>query len=475
MLQIQGQNQQPLTTAHLAQTMSLLVLSNQELRDEVLKALADNPALELLDERVCPTCRRKLAHPGPCPICSQRYSDDGPIVFMSPRDSYRPSRGTMWQEEPPDREPAAPEDLSIHVLQQLASELEENDRPLAAYILASLDEDGFLQDAPPMIARLTRSSLEQVHRVLDRISHVDPPGLATEGPRQALLAQLDVAGTSPRVELARQILTSAFNELGRRNFDAIAEQLEVSLGQVRAAASYIQEHLNPYPSRSFWANHRQAPTNADPNVYHEPDIQISQNTSQTDGPLVVEIFSPVSGWLRVNPIFRKALAQNKDSDIPEAWAEHLEKAALFVKCIQQRNNTMRRMMKILVKAQRGFILEGDRRLKSMTRAEIAEELGVHESTVSRAVSSKSVALPDGRIIPMAKFFDRSLPARDCIKEIVRNERQALTDDEIAERLERYGVHIARRTVAKYRSMEGILPARLRHQKKQTRAAQPVHA
>ena len=76
------------------------------------------------------------------------------------------------------------------MLQQLASELEEDDRPLAAYILASLDEDGFLQDAPPMIARLTRSGLEQVLRVLDKISHVDPPGLATEGPRQALLAFL---------------------------------------------------------------------------------------------------------------------------------------------------------------------------------------------------------------------------------------------------------------------------------------------
>ena len=315
MLQIQGQHQAPLTTAHLAQTMSLLVLSNQELRDEVLKALAENPALELLEERVCPTCQRRLAHPGPCPICSQRYAEEGPIVFMSPRDSYRPSSGTTWQEEAPDREPAAPEDLSIHVLQQLASELEEEDRPLAAYVLASLDEDGFLQDPPPIIARLTKASLEQVQRVLDKISHVDPPGLATEGPRQALLAQLDVAGESPRVHLARKILTSTFNELGRHEFDAIAEQFDVSLSQVKAAAGYIQEHLNPYPARSFWANHQQAAPDADPNVYHEPDIQISHSTTQPEGPLVVEIFAPVSGWLRVNPIFRKALAEKQITQV----------------------------------------------------------------------------------------------------------------------------------------------------------------
>jgi RNA polymerase sigma-54 factor len=475
MLQIQGQNQQPLTTAHLAQTMSLLVLSNEELRDEVLKALAENPALELLDERVCPTCQRRLAHPGPCPICSQRSSEDGPIVFMSPRDSYRPGAATAWDDEPPDREPAAPEDLSIHVLQQLASELMPEDRPLAAYVLASLNDDGFLQDPPPIIARLTSSTLEQVQRVLYQISHSDPPGLATAGPRQALLVQLDLAGEAPVVDLARRILEQAFAELGRHDFEAIAERLEASLSQVRQACAYIQDHLNPYPARSFWSSYRHPEPQADPNVYHEPDIQISQSASQQEGPLVVEIFAPVSGWLRVNPAFRKAVSQQPEGETPEAWTEHMEKASLFVKCLQQRNNTMRRLMKILVGAQRDFILHGDRELCPMTRAEIAEELGVHESTVSRAVSNKSVALPDGRMIPMAKFFDRSLPVRDRIKEIVRTEQRPLTDDEIVDRLEGSGVHIARRTVAKYRSMEGILPARLRHQKRPVGGPQLAHA
>lgn len=472
MLQIQGQNQAPLTTAHLAQTMSLLVLSNQELRDQVIKELADNPALELLDERICPTCRRRLARPGPCPICSQRHVDEeGPIVFLSPRDSYRPRGPRTWEDEPPDREPVAPEDLSIHALQQLASDLEPEDRNLAAYILASLDEDGFLQDAPPIISRLTRAPLSQIQRVLTLISHVDPAGLATEGPKGALLAQLDMAGDSQTVGVAKRIIEACFAELGRHDYDAISEKLDVTPSKVRQAAAYIQENLNPYPARSFWSNARQGSPEADPNVYHEPDIQITQNSAQPDGPLVVEIFAPVSGWLRVNPIFRQAIAQKTD-DLPEAWVKHLEKASLFVKCIQQRNNTMRRLMRILVRSQRDFILEGDRQLVPMTRAEIAEELGVHESTVSRAVSSKSVALPDGRIIPMSRFFDRSLPARDCIKEIVRQEKKPLTDDEISDRLERYGIHIARRTVAKYRSMEGILPARLRHQK---RAQSPAAA
>jgi len=127
-------------------------------------------------------------------------------------------------------------------------------------------------------------------------------------------------------------------------------------------------------------------------------------------------------------------------------------------------------MEILVAGQAEFILRGDRFLQPLTRARVAAEIGVHESTVSRAVAHKSIALPDGRIIPLSKFFDRSLSVRDRIKEIVTQEARPLTDDEIVEILERQGVQVARRTIAKYRAMEGILPARLRHRKQPAAAA-----
>ena len=127
-------------------------------------------------------------------------------------------------------------------------------------------------------------------------------------------------------------------------------------------------------------------------------------------------------------------------------------------------------MERLVSIQRRFILKGDRYLKPMTRAEIAEIIDVHESTISRAVSNKSVELPDGRIIPLSRFFDRSLSVRDRIKEIIHNEKRALTDEQIAEKLSKEGIEVARRTVAKYRSIEGILPARLRHKKRVPRTA-----
>jgi RNA polymerase sigma-54 factor len=449
--------------------MSLLVLTNQELRERVMKELAENPALELLEDRVCPTCHRRLAHPRACPICSLQTGDDGAIVFTSPKDSYRAGQSGSsgsYGEDLPEREPAAPEDLAVHVLQQLAADLDDGQRRLAAYVLASLDEDGFLQDPPPILARATRASLAQIHEVLDLISHIDPPGLATTGPRQALLTQLDNQEESPLIRLARKMLENAFDLMAIRDLETLAQRFEVSVARVKEAIAYIRDNLNPYPRRGYWAAAGNMALAGDPNIFHQPDIEISDNPSDPDGPLMVEIFAPVSGWLRISPAFRAAL---QGAEIPEEWKEQFDRASLFVKCIQQRNNTMRQLMRVLVKRQRQFILEGDRHLISMTRAEIADEIGVHESTISRAVSEKSLALPDRRIIPLARFFDRSLPARDCIKEIVAIEVQPLTDEEISEELEAFGIRIARRTVAKYRSMEGILPARLRGKEKRSTA------
>jgi RNA polymerase sigma-54 factor len=441
--------------------MSLLLLSNTELRDKVMAELSANPALELVEEVVCPTCKRPLKRPGHCPACSLDQLDQDPIVFLSPRESIRPTRPVnRHQEQLPDQEPTAPEDITTYVLQQLASDLDPTERNLAIYILSSLDEDGFLQDHPAILARTTRTSLNTVHRVIDLISHVDPPGLATPGPRQALLIQLDLFhedGPVPKV--AKRILESCFNELGRREIEKIASRLDISTSRVRQAATYIQENLNPYPGRAYWGSGRQPP-GANPMVYHVPDVLITHNASDEFGPLVVEIFAPISGWLRVNPLFSKAKS-GTNGDQAEDWTKHIDRASLFVKCLQQRNNTMRRLMQILVNQQRKFILDGDRFLIPMTRAELADQIGVHESTVSRAVANKSVALPDGRIIPMSRFFDRSLSVRDKIKEIVRDEIKPLTDQQIAEILQVEGIKIARRTVAKYRAIDGILPARLR--------------
>jgi RNA polymerase sigma-54 factor len=441
--------------------MSLLVLSNAELLEKIDAELSTNPALELLDERVCPSCHRPLVGKKQCPVCSLgSQGTQEPIVFLSPRDSIRPRSKRSNEELLTDNEPVAPEDLSLNVLKQLAADLNPEDRKLAVYILSSLDEDGFLQDHPALIARTNRVTLERVQTVLDLISQADPPGLGCIGPREALLAQLNQFDDRlPRVTLARKILDTSFLDLGNRNFDSISNKLDVKIHKIRQAVSFIHNSLNPYPARAYWGSGRQ-PLAPDPNVYHTPDIRVTRNPIDPDGALLAEIFTPYAGWLRVNPLFRKAIVK-ADEDQSESWSKQLERATLFVKCLQQRNNTMRRLMEMLVSIQREFILEGDRFLKPMTRAKIAEAIGVHESTISRAVAHKSIELPDGRIVPLSRFFDRSLSVRDRIKEIIQNETKPLTDDEISRMLKKEGIKVARRTVAKYRSIEGILSARLR--------------
>jgi RNA polymerase sigma-54 factor len=177
--------------------------------------------------------------------------------------------------------------------------------------------------------------------------------------------------------------------------------------------------------------------------------------------LVVQVFTAARGWLRVNPSVRNMVKQIEEPEKKDEWASYLERAALFVKCMRQRDNAMRRIVKLIVKRQPAFILGSDSDLIPMTRAELANELELHESTISRAVAGKTICLPSGRIIPLARFFDRSLAVRAAVRKIVEHEDSAMTDEQIASKLVDYGYKVARRTVAKYRSMLGILPANLR--------------
>jgi RNA polymerase sigma-54 factor len=177
-------------------------------------------------------------------------------------------------------------------------------------------------------------------------------------------------------------------------------------------------------------------------------------------PLVVEIIMPINGTLRVNPLFRKALADANNEKVDD-WKQDIEKASLLIKCIQQRNNAMRMLLEKLVMQQKKFILTDEKNMVPITRASLAKELDVHESTISRAVSSKTVQLPNKKIVPMSMFFDRSLSHRSVLKEIIESETKPLSDTELQSLLAEKGINIARRTVAKYRTMEGILPAYLR--------------
>lgn len=462
MFQVQFHTTRPATTAHLAQTMTLLSLTGDELQQQIEAELAANPALELVEERRCPVCHRPLESGGICPICSRPTVDsiEEPVVFISPRDDFY-SHSDRSPEDYPD-EPISPmtDDLPTYVLKQIAADLEPAQREIAAYLLTHLDEDGFLTVSLLEIARYLHVSLQQVEAVKDIIQRADPIGVGSSNPKEALLVQLDILHEQQNVpDLAWKIVSEGMDLLSRHQLGELARQFHTSLSRVQQAARFISENLNPFPARSHWGDVR-LPSEAAEQVYHQPDIIISFLNGDPRNALVVEIIMPLSGVLRVNPMYKQALQQT-DSDTRGNMRNDLERASLFVKCLQQRNHTMQRMMFRLVVLQRDYILRGEKHLKPFTRARLSEELEVHESTISRAVSGKCVQLPNRRIIPLSSFFDRSLNVRTVLRDFIDQETRPLSDSELAELLAERGFNVARRTVAKYRAMEGILPAHLR--------------
>jgi RNA polymerase sigma-54 factor len=463
-LQSQSQLLRPMTTAHLAQTMTLMGLTSQELRQKIEAELASNPALELIEDHFCPSCHRPLPYSGFCPICSrqQGVSSDEPIVFVSPREDFYSIGGRVSPEDMPDEELGAEViDLPQFVLRQIAPELPPEDRAIAAHILTGLDEDGLLRTPIVEIARYHHVLPSRVQSVQRLIQRAEPIGVGSTSPQEALLVQLEILSETTAVPpLAAQAIKEGMSLLSRHQYIELGRQLGITTAKARQIAQFIGDNLNPYPARAHWGDvHQSAEPATD--VYTIPDVIFSQLNQSPDSPLVVEVISPLVGKLRINPLFRQSLNEAPPDKL-EQWQKDIEQAQLLIKCIQQRDNTIVRLMQRLAVIQRQFILRGDAYLAPITRASLADELDVHESTISRAVSNKAVQLPWGRIVPLSKFFDRSLHIRTALCQIIAGENKPLTDTQIAKLLKKQGYPIARRTVAKYRAMEGILPAHLRN-------------
>ncbi len=451
----------PLTTAHLAQTMALIELSAVELEQKVQAELSNNPALEVKDARRCPVCKRQFAENGPCPRChpTPNQQPDQPIIFVSPRYDFIHTRKDEDSFLERDLQ-LAKEDLSTYVLKQIAPELPVENRQIAAFILSNLDEDGLLEIPVIEIARYYHVPLSRVDEVIELIQHADPIGVGSPTPQEALLVQLEVLSEHRPIPIhAARAIQEGMDLLSRHQYGELARRIKIQVHQVEEIAHFISDNLNPFPGRAFWGDIRTGQSDTPP-VFTQPDAIISKVDGSSEAPLMVEVFSPYAGILRVNPLFRQAIAEVSE-DNTEQWKSDLGRAELLVKCLQQRTTTIVRLMRSLAIKQRDFILRGDKYLHPQTRASLAKELEVHESTISRAVSNKSIQIPNGHIIPLSKFFDRSLQVRTALKQIIEKEKSPLSDSAISELLEEQGYSVARRTVAKYRAMEGILPSHLR--------------
>ncbi len=466
MYQRQFQKIQHQTTAHLAQTMTLLNMNLGELSQEINRNLNENPALIIKEERYCPTCHHLLHEGQICPICSRPRgnSSDESIVFMSARGEFVP-KSVNSEDEIFNDENMGSEEIILeeYVLRQIISDLEEDERVIAAYILNQLDEDGFFTEELEDVAGYYHVSIRKIEEIIKIIQKADPVGIASASPEEAIKVQLEDLRENGKVpETYSLIAENYLFQLLKKQYKEISQELRIPINDINEAAEYFRKNLNPYPTRAHWGNFRH-PSKEKNQVYSNPDVIISHLNNDPEQPLLVEVIIPYISFLDINPLYSQAIKEANDEVKPDLRTDY-EKANLFIKCLQQRNNTMQRLLERVSALQKDFILKGEKFNKPLTRAQIAEELKVHESTISRAVSSKSVQLPDGKIIPMSLFFDRSLGIRAELKEILSTEKKdnPLSDSKIVDLLSKKGFTVARRTVAKYRLMEGILPA---HQRK----------
>ncbi|CAG0941055.1 partial RNA polymerase sigma-54 factor, partial [Anaerolineae bacterium] len=296
--------------------------------------------------------------------------------------------------------------------------------------------------------------LERVLNILRLIQRADPIGVGARDVRESLLIQLDsLESAEADRALVRTLIAVHWEQLSHHQSKSLAHQLHTTPAEIEAAIDFIRRNLTPYPAQANWGNRRGQPVET---TYIEPDA-IVHAPENRNAPVSIELFSPVAGWLRVNDAFKAALDDCSAADRPRL-VECVEQAELLVRGLQQRTTTLRRVLEAIGSEQRAYLMGDEHDPKPMTRARLASQLNVHESTVSRAVADKHIVLPTGRIVPLDQFFDHSLAARRALKAIIAAEEQPLTDDELVVRMAGQGHIIARRTVAKYRDIEHIPPA-----------------
>ncbi len=451
-------------TTHIIVTTNLLTLTNAELEEQVEAELAENPALEMVESLRCPRCGALIERP-PCIHCMRELLAGGAVNVDS---GYRPSREPSSDDYDPMARIAQPARLADHVLRQLRPLLDSVDLPIANYLAESLDERGFLTVTVEQAAEELGVSPEQVDTVLAQLQRVDPVGVGSRSPQECLLRQVemlpdDADGAALLRPVAHRILGEYWDSFLHARWDDIP----IPCQQRAAATAFIRANLTPYPALASWEGGAITDNGPAPStVYTRPDMAIYLDN---EGNLAVEIFSLQSRWLRLSPSFREMIRM-ADGDSQESWREMAERARLFIKCLGQRQQTLRRAVEALVCFQERALREGDEYIRPLTRTQLAQQLDVHEATVSRAVMGKTVSLPDGRIVALSHFFESGKSTKELIRQMICDEHQPLSDSAIASRLEAAGHPIARRTVAKYRNMLGILPVHLRARQREQVAA-----
>jgi RNA polymerase sigma-54 factor len=351
------------------------------------------------------------------------------------------------------------ETLQQHLMGQLnQTVLNANDRKTAELIIGNIDDNGFLQTTPEEMALNTGIPQEDFEHMLTLIQSFYPPGVGARDLRECLLIQLKREGKQNSLEY--KIIGDHMQDLGKRRFPEIARRMGISAEQVQKCANNIAQ-LDPRPGAIF----AEAPKN-----YVLPDVTVEK----VNGNYQIILNGEQIPHLRISNTYKDIMAQDRNgSEVKDYIRDKIRSGKFLIKSIHQRQQTISNIAHQIVQRQREFFEKGSSYLKPMTMVQIAEAVGVHETTVSRAISGKYMSTPQG-VFEMKYFFTpgyqtatgesmSNTSVKEAILDLVKNElgNSPLSDKEIVEILSKRGIPIARRTVAKYRTELNILPSNMR--------------
>lgn len=473
--------QQLVMTPQLQQAIKLLQLSRLELVDTIQQEIEQNPVLE--DDISTLNSETTPPEPAPAPdqaeVKPKERTDEVNLENPSnindidwadyaneyePISSYRP-RGDS--EEMPSRLDILSEkpNLQAHLRWQISlADLTEDEKEIGDNIIGNLNREGFLEADVEEIAEQCHADIDDIQYVLEVIQGMDPAGVAARNVQESLLLQLERLKLSDN--LPAEIIREHLNYLETKNYVAIARATHRSVDDVVAAVSVIVG-LDPHPG---WAYSDEEPH------YITPDVTVQK----VDGEYVILLNDDGLPKLKISSYYRDILKKqaNTPAETKEYIQDKMRSAAWLIKSIQQRQRTIYRVMESILKFQYDFFEHGVSHLKPLVLRDVAEDISMHESTISRVTSNKYVHTPQGTF--ELKYFFTSAIARtgggdalssESIRQRIRQIVQAedpnkpLSDKAIADMFAKDGIKLARRTVAKYREQLGILSSKFRKKPK----------
>ena len=476
-------SQQLVMTPQLQQAIKLLQLSRMDLIDAVRDELMDNPLLEESSEIAASEVqvesakevaqREKLTEAKDVELTDEVGEAKDQIDWESYFENYSsPTPGTSGQRLRDDDMPGyeatltRTESLFDHLMWQLqVSDFNSQEERVAVALIGNINDDGYLKGLDPtgqpiegdeiihMISTEVENDVEYVEEVLELVQGFDPPGVGARTLKECLLVQARIEDLGAIVE---DIIDGYLGHLESRNFPAIAKGMDIEMEEVSLAADLITD-LEPRPGRPFISESAR---------YITPDIFIKK---QEDGTFKAVLNEDGMPRLKISQFYRNALRQADSSETKKYVTEKLNSAAFLIRSIQQRQKTIVKVTESIIKFQGPFLEKGVESLRPLILRDVADDIEMHESTVSRVTSNKYVHTPQG-IFELKYFFNSSIQgeqgdlASEAVKSKIKNLiskedlKKPLSDQKIADILKESGVNIARRTVAKYREAMNILPS-----------------